>query len=371
MLSRHAFESTEGDTARAALRVIANAMLLKPETRQMFVSQGYSIDACRKLRTDDWDTEFLISRILFLSTYGTDINITDLIENHQLAERVIDNLKRHMDVLSDKQKQKLDPTEELALCELLKLIFNVTHFCKEKVSAFAPAVTPIVALLWKQEVSDTNPLEAPFSPLVNSLLNMDLKADQSQSALFPSEDPVKVILRLVDLLDRGIRFYSGNDLETIVTPVVSLLTKLHESAPQPIQQKLRECLLPTAKDRQTVLGRGESLPAKLLQNSTNPSAPAIRDAISHLLFELSDKDASQFVENVGYGFASGFLFQNNVPIPASMAATFNKGDASGVQMPVNPITGQFLDKENIIDAPEMTEEEKERDAERLFVLFER
>ena len=109
----------------------------------------------------------------------------------------------------------------------------------------------------------------------------------------------------------------------------------------------------------------------MLHNSTNVTAPALRDAISHLLFDLSDKDASKFVQNVGYGFASGFLLRNNVPVPASLSATFDACDTNGAQKPVNPITGQFLDKEKFAETPEMTEEEKEREAERLFVLFER
>ena len=37
---------------------------------------------------------------------------------------------------------------------------------------------------------------------------------------------------------------------------------------------------------------------------------------------------------------------------------------------VNPITGQKLDMESNLEI-EMTDEEKEREAERLFVLFER
>ena len=75
------------------------------------------------------------------------------------------------------------------------------------------------------------------------------------------------------------------------------------------------------------------------------------------------------VENVGYGYASGFLFQNNVPIPASLTEGLQEGKPTG--RPANPITGQFFDKEKPVDEPEMTEEEKEREAERLFVLFER
>jgi hypothetical protein len=38
---------------------------------------------------------------------------------------------------------------------------------------------------------------------------------------------------------------------------------------------------------------------------------------------------------------------------------------------VNPITGQRLDAEDPSSQEPMTEEEKEREAERLFVLFER
>lgn len=38
---------------------------------------------------------------------------------------------------------------------------------------------------------------------------------------------------------------------------------------------------------------------------------------------------------------------------------------------MNPITGQRRDRETGVEAVEMSEEEKEREAERLFVLFER
>lgn len=38
---------------------------------------------------------------------------------------------------------------------------------------------------------------------------------------------------------------------------------------------------------------------------------------------------------------------------------------------INPITGQRTDMEPVDTGPEMTDIEKEREAERLFVLFER
>lgn len=38
---------------------------------------------------------------------------------------------------------------------------------------------------------------------------------------------------------------------------------------------------------------------------------------------------------------------------------------------INPVTGQRKDMEPVDPGPEMTDEEKEREAEKLFVLFER
>lgn len=371
MLLRHSFYSPSSETARAALRVLANAMLLKPETRQMFVDQGFPPRACSELKVDNWDNELLISRVLFLSTYGTNVDLLELIEKHRLAEHIIENLNRHAKLLSSKCKSAVDPMEELALSETLKLLFNVTHYCKEKMSSFNGAVPHVVALFWKQNTKNEKPLDAPFGQLVNALLNLDLGADQSRSCLYPKKEPTKLSTKLVSLLSRSLETYGDSELESTTTPLVGLIGRFYENAPEAVRQHLQEALLPSDEDRKAILGRGQTLSARLLKNSTNPMAPALRDAISHLFFDLSGRDANKFVQNVGYGFASGFLFQNNMPVPASASEAFSTGDALAASKRVNPITGQFLDQEKTIEDSNMTEEDKQREAERLFVLFER
>ncbi|KAI7082485.1 hypothetical protein KC317_g22020, partial [Hortaea werneckii] len=97
--------------------------------------------------------------------------------------------------------------------------------------------------------------------------------------------------------------------------------------------------------------------------------------VSGLLFELSDQDANKFVQNIGYGFASGFLMSEGIPVPANAtegSSTSGNGDI-GARADINPVTGQRLNAEDSEPSPsaEMTEKEKEREAERLFVLFER
>lgn len=59
---------------------------------------------------------------------------------------------------------------------------------------------------------------------------------------------------------------------------------------------------------------------------------------------------------------------NNIPIPEDAVP---EGEREGEGIPVNPITGQRLDREVQVEEAPMTQEEKEREAERLFVLFER
>jgi hypothetical protein len=72
--------------------------------------------------------------------------------------------------------------------------------------------------------------------------------------------------------------------------------------------------------------------------------------------------ANLFVHHVGYGNAAGFLLSKNIMIQPSNTSYLDK--------PINPITGQYYDNESP-SLSNMTDEEKEREAEKLFVLFER
>lgn len=369
-LLEYSFDSSD-DTAQAAQRVVANAMLLKPETRQMFVSFGYETKACQKLKSNDFDNQFLVSRIIFLATYDKTIDLKKLLTKHDLAGSITSNLSQHAKLISAKPTGPSPPMRDMALDEMLRLMFNITHFCKNEVSLFVPAIQHIIPLFWKKDIPERRPLDSPFGPLVNSLVNLTFEGATAKATLYPTEQPSKLADRLCQLLNSGLREYDGNDLDVSVTPLIGVLAELFQNAPDATKKSMRDQLLPTAEDRKVVLGKGNTLPSRLLRSCNNPMAPKLGTAVSHFLFDLSDKDASKFVENVGYGFASGFLFQNKIPMPASAQETHGPTDSSGKQRAVNPITGQFLDQENHVDTTPMTEEEKEREAERLFVLFER
>jgi hypothetical protein len=74
------------------------------------------------------------------------------------------------------------------------------------------------------------------------------------------------------------------------------------------------------------------------------------------------------ISQVGYGNVAGFLFNKGIVTgpPSSGEASNSDGDLEGPQ--INPITGAIEEERAEI---EMTEEEREQEAEKLFVLFDR
>lgn len=254
--------------------------------------------------------------------------------------------------------------DDNALTETAKLVFNITHFSPKTAALFTPSIPRLFSILTQS--NENPPLRQPIASVLNALLNFDGTSTEWKSAAFPSKDLTSVSAKLVSLLDSSVKSYSDSDLNTLASPLIALLSKLGHSGPSEINAYFRDHLLPSSADRSQVLGRGDSLSSRLLRLSNSPTATTLGDSISNLLFELSDSDATKYVQNVGFGYASGFLMRKGIPLPSTTGVAT---DASGFE--INPVTGQRKDREEESDLPEMTEEEKEREAERLFVLFER
>lgn len=151
-------------------------------------------------------------------------------------------------------------------------------------------------------------------------------------------------------------------------PLLMILLRVAQSKSPAARSRLHEHLLPSDQDRVRPLGQGDSLPHRLLRLAATSMQAGLREIVLTLYFELSDKDPSQFVHNVGFGNAAGFIASQGIQVSQDDLA----GDKrTGGGSDFNPITGQKRDMEPQPSLPEMTGEEKEREAERLFVLFER
>ncbi|KAF2626224.1 hypothetical protein BU25DRAFT_492351 [Macroventuria anomochaeta] len=380
-LGRYAFKEKDVAVSQEALRCIANAFLLQPKARQILVDLGHGPDAAERLKSESIDDEFLISRILFLTTYGANLDYTELVNEHHLADNINAAMQRHANRYTQPRQRAQEhtaPMDLMAISETLKLLFNVTHFHPDLSQHFTTSIPHIFKILTRRD-PPTQPLDAPVSFLINALLNLVREegtgtAQQPHdpdlhAAVFPSTNPPSNITHLIAILDSSIRVYPAAKLDSTISPLLTLLRRIYELAPTDVQTVMQSKLLPSDTDRAQPLGKTSSLPSRLLNLSTSAQTPALRDSIAAFMYELSSKDPATYVSNVGYGYASGFLLSKNIPMPESAIKDAGEGSSSGV--PVNPITGQRLDTEDKVEMPEMTQEEKEREAERLFVLFER
>jgi hypothetical protein len=332
------------------------------------------------LQSDSPDDEFLASRVLFLTTYDANLDYPQLVRENHLADNINAALTRHAKRYSRtarrKSQEHTHPMELMALSETLKLLFNITHFHPDLAEHFSQSIPNICKLLVRQGIS-TPPLTAPVNYLVNALLNLDLEDTKGQqkhcfgqNAVFPLFDQKCNAEHLVHILDNSIVAYPEAELDNTIAPVLTLIRRIYEIAPESVKKYMERAILPPPEERDKPLGKSDTLSSRLLNLSTSALTPNLRGSISSMLFELSNKDAATFVQNVGYGFASGFLMSNNIPMPENaMQAHATAQAEQGI--PVNPITGQRLDREEERDSAPMTQEEKEREAERLFVLFER
>jgi hypothetical protein len=258
--------------------------------------------------------------------------------------------------------------ELMALSETLKLLFNIIHSHVDLCPNFTPSIPNVFKILVRRGV-ETPPLGSPTRELVNAMLHLNIEDAEGQKATFPSFDPKCNAEHLIKILDRAITSYPPRELDDTVTPVLTLVWRVYGVAPEGVQKVMEKMLLPTPEERDLPLGKSETLPSRLLNLSTSALTPTLRGSISELLFELSHKDPATFVHNVGYGYASGYLMSNNIAMPEELVQANTSKEIKGI--PVNPITGQRLDREEQVQMEEMTQEEKEREAERLFVLFER
>ncbi|KAF2453827.1 guanine nucleotide exchange factor [Lineolata rhizophorae] len=398
-LSKYGLDQVSWATSREALRVLANAFLLRPPTRQMFVDMGYGPKAAERLKNDSRDDEFLCSRILLLMTYDTDLDFNKLVRENQLADSMNQNILRHSKRFSKNSHKKgpqSTPQEEMAMSETLKLLFNMTHFYPELVPEFSKSIPNILKMLVRIK-RRSPPLQPPVNWLVNALVNLELADEKSGTfscgPMFPKFDQKCNVDYLINLLDKAIVAYKDADLEEKVAPPLTLLRRVFEIAPDGVRKWMQWLLLPTDDERSRPLGQSDTLSARLLRLSTSATDPDLRSNVSAFFFELSGKDATRFVRNVGYGFAAGFLLSQNIAIPENASEAWSTsgkmssdddggsggGDGAGgagersskESVPVNPVTGQRLDAEEPDRGPPMTKEEKEREAEKLFVLFER
>ena len=159
----------------------------------------------------------------------------------------------------------------------------------------------------------------------------------------------------------------GINLDESLPPLIMLIRKLvvedSRSINTNFKSYLRNVLGLNNIDRNVRMEQRGDLLGSLVKFLTASLFPSIKTTCGELLFALCDSDPNTMSSSIGFGNAAGFLFSKGLLSAGSDSSNGN------VEEGVNPVTGVYENEND--DKIEMTEEEKEAEAEKLFMMFDR
>ncbi|KAL2912437.1 hypothetical protein HK105_208081 [Polyrhizophydium stewartii] len=415
----------ESPVAVEALKCLSNVLLQDAPARSAFGDSPSVADAALALQSPDCGVGavFLLARLVFLGTVG----------NRDASARVVklgvcDRLAHFLTALHTRsmavRPDEAWISEPVVVNEILKTAFNLSVSIAEINTATGSMPTifggprpaaqrsaadnperevmarPFVKLLeaiidvYMQVPFADLPLLAPHSHAIHFMMNVPVKP--FNASWFAKYDHA-IVSRTVDALhatflnvfprprpkkagsssaaanpsdsdgdEEYLAEIDGVNVEQALPPILILMRNwANEDARA--RAMLKSLLMPDNLDRSKPLGKGTGLTNYLISFMSSVSMLQIRDCVCELLLSACGDNVGELVTYVGYGNAAGFLMNRGIMAPPGGA------DADASTGPsINPITGEFVRDEPRVDPFEgMTDEEKEREAERLFVLFDR
>lgn len=220
---------------------------------------------------------------------------------------------------------------------------------------------------------------------------------------YRSSTPPDTLLHAYSLLDVSLAYYVPGDidpdditvrekckkegepnLDDILTPLIALITRICTDD-EGSRTRIREWMIPADLDRTTPLEARSDALGRCLRILTCVYHGRLKDAMGEMLYAICDSDSRRFIAvlisiadlflastlsiQVGYGNVAGYLYNKGVfHQPGAKSASITEVPTTADGVPINPITG-IAQKPSA--EPEMTDEEKELEAEKLFVLFDR
>ncbi|KAI9150219.1 hypothetical protein HJFPF1_09976 [Paramyrothecium foliicola] len=216
----------------------------------------------------------------------------------------------------------------------LKLLSTLAVRYEAHAHRFLPFLNPILDMLNLVDTS-ASLFQPPTSVIVSCLASLPI--DQSPTL------PPAAVGKLADALQWSPQTPQTHATERQLLPLLMAVLHIAESRSSAARSKLSEYILPSEEDRVHRLGQGTSLPHRLINLSSKTMDPETREIISMIYFNLSNNNPPTF------------LSQEEI--------TQHQG---GEEEPlIYHITGQLYNNELPTDTPNMTDEEKEREAERL------
>ncbi|CAJ1080974.1 synembryn-A isoform X1 [Xyrichtys novacula] len=275
------------------------------------------------------------------------------------------------------------------IIEILKILFNITYSThrqepSEKDAALYRHLVAILRLCLMRKctlMDDTDELQGHTVNLLTALplqcldvlLVTPLQADSQQSQGV-NMDCVHILLLFMER-----RLESGDKVKEKLTPVLNLLTESCR-AHRETRHYVRKHILPPLRDLSHRPEEGSTVKSRLIRLMTHLDTD-LKHCAADLIFVLCKENVRRFVKYTGYGNAAGLLATRGL-LGGQMSRTLSSktqysSDSDSdteeyrqVKDRVNPVTGR-VEAEQPDPMEGMTEEEKEEEAKRLIMLFDK
>ncbi|KAJ1665490.1 hypothetical protein EV178_003132 [Coemansia sp. RSA 1646] len=406
-----------------ALTCVANAMLLQPASREyMGKCQGFEAlsEILGSLTDTDATTAFLCGRCLLLSLVSEKVAmhcVKELNLQSVLAQTVSMFLDRDHDstVLSERFTPQQVVAElfkaAMSLCVYFqrgvgggqRLALNNTKddsLPSENAVDFADLLTVILKSLRVLELNSGH-LADPSKQAVSIALNFPtMHPEPIKDIWFPPKDRWINVDRIFELF-KSIIDHVFSKTTTIESPPASNTTNIDNTKKNTllcISENYQNELTPLTLVLIRLMSESSDVRLRIFHQVYPPNVevdykllpenrPGIASwivrlmrvpqggmlpgAMGDFLLTVLGQDIKQFIMAVGYGNAAGYMLARGIEMPEDVLDNA-KGVVGENTSMVDPVTGRNLNQADINkELANMTEEEKEREAERLFVLFER
>ncbi|KIJ19776.1 hypothetical protein PAXINDRAFT_166006 [Paxillus involutus ATCC 200175] len=163
------------------------------------------------------------------------------------------------------------------------------------------------------------------------------------------------------------RVPEGETLDELVSPLAILITRFC-LGDEDAKSRIRNWFIPPNLDRTSPLEKRSDLLGRCLRLLQSVYHTRLNRLCGEMFFAMCDSDATTLSGYLGYGNVAGFLFHKGVVSAPTKSSTSGAPTTTPTGLPLNPITGTIEEEHDPVN---MTDEEKEQEAEKLFILFDR
>ncbi|KAM7381738.1 hypothetical protein PAMA_012534 [Pampus argenteus] len=273
--------------------------------------------------------------------------------------------------------------------EILKILFNITYSThrqepNEDEAALYRHLVAILRLCLMRKCLLTDDTDELQSHTVNLLSALPLQCldvllmvplqPHSEQCQGVNMDCVHTLLMFMEK-----RLELGHKVKEKLTPILNLLTESCR-AHKETRHYIRKHILPPLKDVSHRPEEGSTVKSRLIRLMTHLDTD-VKHCAADLIFVLCKENVRRFVKYTGYGNAAGLLATRGLlggqGSRTLSSDTHYSSDSDSdteeyrqVKDRINPVTGR-VEVEQPDPMEGMTEEEKEEEAKRLIMLFNR